>query len=67
MQPGRDKKVKALLSRTTVLNDEAGSRLKEQHSYFNTEEAGYLQVDEDNDREKTLKVKQDQLGKMLGT
>ena len=49
--------MRALLSKTHVLNEEATTRLKEQSSYFNTEEAGYMQVDDDNDRERTLKIK----------
>ena len=62
----RDKKMNAVLSKTKVLNDEMKQRLQEQSEYFNTEEAGYLEVDSDNDRERTLKVKQDELKSMLG-
>ena len=34
--------------------------------YFQTEQAGYLEVDSDDDRERTLKVSQAQLRDMLG-
>jgi len=62
----KDKKVHAILKKTTVLKDEGDARLKEQSSYFNTEENGYIQTEEDNDRERTLKVKQKDLTEMLG-
>lgn len=42
VQPGKDKKMKALLSKTTVLREETDKRLKEQGNYFNTEDAGYI-------------------------
>jgi len=62
----KDKKVNAILRKTTVLKDEGDTRLKEQSSYFNTEDHGYIQTEEDNDRERTLKVKQKDLTGMLG-
>ena len=62
----KDKKVHAILKKTTVLKDEGDARLKEQSSYFNTEDNGYIQTEEDNDRERTLKVKQKDLTEMLG-
>jgi len=33
---------------------------------MDTEQAGYLEVDADNDRERTLKVKQDEIKSQLG-
>ena len=56
----------AVLKKTTVLKDEGDSRLQEQSSYFNTEEHGYIQTEEDKDRERTLKVKQKDLKEILG-
>lgn len=50
--------MKALSSKSKVLNSEAHLRLQEQNQFFNTEDHGYIQVDEDNDRERTLKVSQ---------
>lgn len=41
-------------------------RLEEQNRFLNTEDSGYIQVDEDNDRERTLKVSQKELQGMLG-
>ena len=43
------------------LNTEANKRLEETNKNLNTEDHGYIQVDEDNDRERTLKVSQPQL------
>ena len=54
------------MNKTKLLNDEMKQRLVEQGDYFNTEEAGILEVDSDNDRERTLKVKQEDLKEMLG-
>jgi hypothetical protein len=51
---GKDKKLDALLNKTKVLNDEIQLRLKEQDELFNTEDRGYLEVEEE--RERTLKV-----------
>ena len=61
-----DKKMKASLEKSKVLKDEMNKRLHEQSDYFNTEEQGFLEVDSDNDLERTLKVKQDDLKQMLG-
>ena len=61
-----DKKAKAHLKTTKILKDETNLRLQEQRDYFNTEEAGYLEVDSDNDRERTLKVKQSEMKEMVG-
>lgn len=52
-----DKKMKAKLKKNKIISDETKLRLQEQRDYFNTEEAGFIEVDEDNDRERTLKVK----------
>ena len=41
-------------------------RLEETSKYLNTEDNGYIQLDEDNDRERTLKVSQQDLSNMLG-
>jgi U3 small nucleolar RNA-associated protein 7 len=64
----RDKKMKALLKKQDVLTEEIDLRLQEQKDFFNTQQQGYLEVDpeEDGDRERTLKVKQDQLKGLLG-
>jgi hypothetical protein len=62
----KDKKVNALLKKTNLLQDEGDTRLKEQSNYFNTEDYGYIQTEEDNDRERTLKVKQKDLKDILG-
>jgi len=48
------------------LSEEMRKRLNEQENFFNTEENGYIELDEDNDRERTLKVKQGELKSMLG-
>ena len=51
-----DKKAKAQVKKSKELNSEAKLRLEETNQYFNTEEHGYIQTDEANDRERTLKV-----------
>lgn len=51
---GKDKKLAALLDKTTLLKEETKTRLKEQAQIFNTEERGFLEVEEE--RERTLKV-----------
>jgi len=58
--------MKAIVGKSKVLNSEAHLRLQEQNQFFNTEDKGYIRVDEDNDRERTLKVSQNQLTNMLG-
>lgn len=60
-----DKKLKAALNKTKVLNEEIQLRLKENDALFNTEERGYLEVE--TDRERTLKVNQRQLKDILPT
>ena len=49
--------MKAFLKQDQLLKNEMRQRLKEHGQYFNTEQAGYLEVDSDNERERTLKVK----------
>ena len=61
-----DKKAHAMAKKTKELTTEAGLRLEEANKYLNTEDHGYIQVDEDNDRERTLKVSQGDLQNMLG-
>lgn len=51
---GKDKKLDALLNKTKVLKEEITQRLKEQDQLFNTEDRGFLEVE--NERERTLKV-----------
>jgi len=64
----KDKKLRAHLHTETTLKKEGDTRLQEEKDYFNTEQAGYLEVDheEDGDRARTLKVGQDQLKTLLG-
>jgi hypothetical protein len=52
-----DKKMRATIKKNKIINDETKLRLQEQRDYFNTEEAGFIEVDSDNERERTLKVK----------
>jgi len=56
----KDKKVRAMLQLNKTLTAEATQRLREEKDFFNTEQAGYLEVDpeEDGDRARTLKVGQ---------
>ena len=54
------------MAKNKVLNTESRLRLNEQNQFLNTEDHGYLQVEDDNDRERTLKVKQDELKSLLG-
>jgi len=54
------------LETTKNLKDEMKQRMQEQRDYFNTEEAGYLEVDEANDLERTFKVKQDDIKGLVG-
>ena len=61
----KDKKMKAFLQKNQMLQTEMKQRLTDYGEYFNTEKAGYLDVDSDNERERTLKVKQDELKGML--
>ena len=56
VQAAHDKKTKAFEKKTKELNSEANTRLEETDKYLNTEDTGYIQVDEDNDRERSLKV-----------
>lgn len=60
---GKDKKLNAELNKTKVLTDEIQLRLKEQDGLFNTEERGYLEVE--HERERTLKVSQNELKEIL--
>lgn len=60
---GKDKKLVALLDKNNVLKEETKTRLKEQAQIFNTEERGFLEVEEE--RERTLKVSQSQLKDIL--
>lgn len=57
LMPSKDKKMRAVLKKTNEITEEMKLRLQEQRDYFNTEEQGYLEVDSDNDRERTLKIK----------
>jgi hypothetical protein len=61
-----DKKAKAHERKDRELKTEATLRLEEANKYLNTEDHGYIQLDEENDRERTLKVKQEDLKSMLG-
>lgn len=60
---GKDKKLDALLNKTKVLKEEITQRLKEQDQLFNTEDRGFLEVE--NERERTLKVTQSELKEIL--
>ena len=60
---GKDKKLSALLEKSNVLKQETKTRLKEQAKLFNTEERGYLEVEQE--RERTLKVNQAELKDLL--
>jgi hypothetical protein len=42
------------LTKTKILNDEIHLRLKENDALFNTEDRGYLEVEDE--RERTIKV-----------
>ena len=62
----KDKKVKAMLQQNHVLAREMRQRLHDRSEFMNTEQAGFLEVDSDNDRERTLKVKQEEIKSQLG-
>ncbi len=51
-----DKKAKAHEKKDKEITKEANLRLEESNKFLNTEDHGYIQLDEDNDRERTLKV-----------
>jgi U3 small nucleolar RNA-associated protein 7 len=59
----KDRKVEATLKQTRVLEEETKLRLKEAGTLFNTESKGYIEVE--TERERTLKVTQEQLKKEL--
>ena len=59
----KDRKVIAQLKQTTVLKQEAKTRLKENHTLFNTEDHGFIETE--TERERTLKVTQKELKKTL--
>lgn len=60
---GKDKKLNAMLEKQSVLKEETKTRLKEQAQIFNTEDRGFLEVEQE--RERTLKVNQGQLKELL--
>ena len=59
----KDRKVIAALKETRVLKDEVKTRLTEQHQLFNTEDHGFIETE--TERERTLKVRQADLKKIL--
>lgn len=48
--------MRALQAKNKELEKELSHRLGGQNQFYNTEDYGYIQLDEDNDRERTLKV-----------
>ena len=68
VKKAKDKKVRALLATHQTLTDEANKRLHEEKDFFNTEQAGYLEIDEEEDgeRARTLKINQKELKNLLG-
>ena len=56
VQAEHDKKAHAMVRKNKELGTEANLRLEETNKYLNTEDHGYIQLDEENDRERTLKV-----------
>jgi U3 small nucleolar RNA-associated protein 7 len=59
----KDRKVEAAIRQTRSLKEETSLRLKEQNEFFNTEQGGFLETE--TERERTLKVTQEQLKKEL--
>lgn len=59
----KDKKLDAMLEKTKELSKEIKTRLKENDSLFNTEDKGFLEVEQE--RERTLKVTQSELRELL--
>ena len=59
----KDKKVEAALKETRVLKHEIKTRLDEADNLFNTEDYGFMQTE--HERERTLKVTQEELKKSL--
>ena len=60
---GKDRKLEAALQETRVLKDETQLRLKEQNEFLNTEQSGFIETE--TERERTLKVTQQQLKEVL--